>query len=698
MRDTIGLIPGVGAAPREAWPRLAEALDSACEGLLLIDAGGRVAMASARLGASFPELAGLLVAGTRVGRLISAVVGREWFPGDGRATRQALRRTLLAVAVTPVALRLADGRWLSITAGATHDGGMLLICTDITDLKQREVALAREKFFCDIALDNMVQGLCLYAPDATLRMANRRYNEMFAVDPAATRPGTELRSLLAASVLAGQHGTQTLDEMEAGFLAMVARGLPERVVLSLADGRQIAFDHVPMPDGGWLASFEDVTERRRSEETIQFLARHDPLTGLANRMMLNERLEQAIAGVGRRVNFALFCLDLDEFKAVNDNFSHFIGDRVLRLVAERLAACVRETDFVCRLGGDEFAIIQNDVSRPEQVSELAQRVIGAAAMPFEVDGRQVCLGVSIGIAMAPEDGMLAEALLKHADTALHRAKLDGRGTYRLFEPALDAKLQARRAMEADLRGALAAGQFELFYQPLVDVAARRVIGFEALLRWRHPGLGMVSPAQFIPLAEETGLIVAIGDWVLRAACAAAARWPRKLLVAVNVSPIQFKAGGLGESVAGALAESGLSPRRLELEVTESILLADGMATLDLLRGLRARGVRISMDDFGTGYSSLSYLRSFPFDKIKIDQSFVRDLEESVDSAAIVGAIIGLGRSLGMRVTAEGVETSGQLARLRAAGCDEVQGYLFSRPRPEREVEELIGVIDGALVA
>jgi len=390
-----------------------------------------------------------------------------------------------------------------------------------------------------------------------------------------------------------------------------------------------------------------------------------------------------VASVALGIAFGL-CLDLDNFKYVNDSLGHPIGDDLLKQVSLRLCECVRAGDTVSRLGGDEFAIVQLGVElRAPEISALASRIVEVVGAPYDIQGHIVIIGSSIGIAVAPDDGTDPDQLLKNADMALYRAKADGRGTYRFFETGMDARAQARRLLEIDLRAALARGEFELYYQPIHDLKADNIICFEALVRWMHPLRGMIQPTDFIALAEETGLIVPIGNWVLRKACADAAGWSRDVSVAVNLSPAQFKNRDLVPSVIAALSTSGLAANRLELEITESVLLQESEATLATLHKLRDFGVRISMDDFGTGYSSLSYLRSFPFDKIKIDQSFVHELASRGDSMAIVRAVTGLGKSLGISTTAEGVETKEQLALLRLEGCTEVQGYLFGLPRPCR---------------
>jgi diguanylate cyclase (GGDEF)-like protein len=385
---------------------------------------------------------------------------------------------------------------------------------------------------------------------------------------------------------------------------------------------------------------------------------------------------------------AVLCLDLDNFKTINDTLGHPIGDKLLRGVAERLRCAVGPDDTIARLGGDEFAILQSATS-PYAAEALAGRLVEVLSTPIVVDGHEINTGISVGIALAPNDGTAADDLMKCADLALYRAKAEGRSLFRFFEPEMDARIQARRALEVDLRRALASGEFHLVYQPLLNLAANELTGMEALLRWNSSERSAVTPAEFIPVAEETGLIVPLGEWVLRRACAEAAQWPDSVRVAVNLSPVQFRNRGLVTTVTQALAAAGLSPARLEIEITEAALLQKDEMTVAMLHQLRALGVRISMDDFGTGYSSLSYLRSFPFDKIKIDRSFIADIERNGDSEAIIRAIAELGASLGIETTAEGIETEEQLELVRRAGCTEVQGYLLSQPRAAADVLDLI---------
>jgi diguanylate cyclase (GGDEF)-like protein len=438
-----------------------------------------------------------------------------------------------------------------------------------------------------------------------------------------------------------------------------------------------------------LILFVAVRQRGRAEDRIRFVAHHDALTKLPNRVLFHDRLADRLAHLRADEHLALLCLDLDKFKEVNDALGHPIGDALLQAVAIRLSDRARDSGIVARLGGDEFSLVLAPIGQPAEAADFATRIIALLGEPFDVRGHRIVIGTSIGIAFSPQDGTDADQLMKNADLAMYRAKHDGRGVYRLFQPEMDARMQTRRTLELDLRGALGLGQFVLNYQPLIGVQARKVVGFEALLRWRHPVRGLVPPDQFIPMAEETGVIVPIGEWVLRTACMVASTWPDDLKIAVNLSPVQLKNPDIVATVRQALDCSGLAPDRLELEITEAVLLRDTAATLATLRAFHAMGVRISMDDFGTGYSSLSYLHRFPFDRIKIDQSFVRGLGQERDCDAIVRAVLALARELNMSTTAEGVETPEQLHALMDAGCAVVQGFLFSRAVPETDVLALL---------
>jgi diguanylate cyclase (GGDEF)-like protein len=541
----------------------------------------------------------------------------------------------------------------------------------------------------EAALGNMSQGLCMFGADGRLIVANRRFRDIYRLTPASVAPGQLMIDVMKSSVLFANQPHEAPSATLAEHLALAARRDSAVLTHELADGRVVTITHEPMQAGGFVDTVTDVTQQRLAEARMAYMALHDDLTGLPNRVLFRQRLTEALHRVPRGEACAVLCLDLDQFKSVNDAFGHPVGDVLLKAVTDRLCRIMRQTDTVARLGGDEFAIVQSNVDTPADTTTLAVRLLQEFKAPFEVAGHDLVIGTSIGIAIAPGDGDDPDLLLKSAEIALYQAKSDGRDRYRYFEPEMDALIQARHELEVDLRGALAAGQFELYFQPLINLKKQRISGFEALIRWRSPRRGMVSPADFIPLAEEIGVIIQIGEWVLREACRYAVSWPEPLKVAVNISTIQFKDHNLVRTVIQALRDSGLDPTRLELEITESVMITDFDAALAVLHQLRKLGVSISMDDFGTGYSSLSYLRSFPFDKIKIDQSFVRELGQKSDCTAIIRAVTGMCDSLGITSTAEGVETPRQLRLLQAERCTEIQGYIFSRPRPAREIAALI---------
>jgi len=564
--------------------------------------------------------------------------------------------------------------------------------TDIVSLNAkltaREAELSNQYLISESAMNNMSQGLCMFDADKRLVICNRRFIDLYQLKEEHTRPGTLLTDILAYRVQTGSYSKNS-ESYFGGRLDMVAQNQHQIDIVEQEDGRTIEIVFDPLPGGGWVATHEDITARRQAEARVVYLASHDSLTDLPNRTLFHDRLEIALAGVARGGSLAVHSIDLDRFKDVNDTLGHPVGDILLQEVAKRLQAGLRDGDLVARLGGDEFAVIQMNIDRPEASSDLAQRLIQSVGVPYLINNHHIVIGASIGVTIAPADGLDVDQLLKNADMALYRAKSQGRGTFSFFEQEMDIRLQARRLLEKDLRGALEAGEFEVYYQPLFNIAAGRISGFEALLRWHHPARGMVPPDEFIPLAEETGLIVQISDWVLRQACAEAAHWPSAMKVAVNLSPVQFKSRGLLESVLGALAAGSLSPDRLELEITESVQLEVGDTTEATLHKLRSLGIRIALDDFGTGYSSLSYLRSFPFDKIKIDRSFTRNLSAGGDACAIVRTVTRLAKDLGMSTTAEGVETQQDLDFLREIGCTEIQGYLISPAVPAHAVPGLL---------
>jgi diguanylate cyclase (GGDEF)-like protein/PAS domain S-box-containing protein len=554
------------------------------------------------------------------------------------------------------------------------------------ELSAQVFSLSIENAMLRLAVEEMPQGLSVLDGQDKVVFANRHVAEVWGVSQSLLEPGATFHTFMAN---ASASETEASRQQPAPVKGSV--GVRRREWLT-QDGRTIEVTVTRLADGSTIALHDDITEQRRSEARIAFHARHDPLTGLPNRLAMRDELHRQLARNARGEELAVLCVDLDRFKVVNDMFGHAVGDTLLTQVADRLRGCARGTDFVVRLGGDEFAVFQCGTQQPVSATALAHRLIAALGEPFDLGGQVAQIGASIGIALAPFDGDSPDALLKSADLALYRAKAAGRGTLRFFEPGMDAQAQQRRALESDLRQALAQGQLHLAYQPQVNMKTLQVTGVEALLRWVHPTRGNIPPVEFIPLAEETGLIIPIGAWVLAQACRDAVQWPAHVRVAVNVSAVQFTRRALLSEVMAALNDAGLNAQRLEIEITESVLLQDQKQALGLLTELRAQGVRVAMDDFGTGYSSLSYLRSFAFDRIKIDRSFVHDVVSNPEARAIVRAIAGLGSNLGMAVTAEGVETLAQLDVMRLEGCTEVQGYLFSQPRPASEITEIIGSI------
>jgi diguanylate cyclase (GGDEF)-like protein len=555
-------------------------------------------------------------------------------------------------------------------------------------LQQSQESLREQNVRFDSALTHMSQGLSMFDAQGMLTVCNPQFGQLYRLPGELTRPGTSLRQMISHLVAHNVFAASDADRYVQAVLSNARQGLAWDQLFQMGTGTEILISHQPMPGGGWVATHADVTERRRAEAQIFHMARHDALTGLPNRVVFRGEIEQALSA-SSNAQVAVLCLDLDRFKNINDTLGHPVGDLLLKQVAIRLKAAAGERSVAARLGGDEFALIHFEGSQPEGAITLARTVIASLAEPYTIDGHQLDIGASIGISVAPGDGTDADILLKNADLALYRAKADGGNAFRLFEPEMDARMQARRILEIDLRAALQRQEFRLAYQPLVNIESDEITGFEALVRWHHPVKGIISPADFIPLAEETGLIVPLGEWILRQACQDAARWPSNIRIAINLSPVQFRSHGLLQAVFSSLAASRLSPTRLDLEITETVLLKDSQATLATLHQLKDLGVRISMDDFGTGYSSLSYLQKFPFSKIKIDQSFIQSLGAGDESLAIIRAVTGMSRSLGMITTAEGVETVEQLQTLRSEGCTEVQGYLISRPQSFEEATALL---------
>jgi diguanylate cyclase (GGDEF)-like protein len=689
------------AEPSCSRRMLADAIDKLSLGVVVFDSKREVVFCNKR----YTEIYGLTAEQVRPGTPVSALIQHRLALGlkiPSKPEDYIRERVSNAVVHGTAIQEFKDGRIIAYTVYPMPGDGGMATHEDITERedirarlkaqldlgKQQEEALRIRNLQFDTAINNMSQGLCFFDSNRQLIVCNDRYVEMYDLPRDRVGPGTPLSDIVDMRFEVGSCPAMTPEAYLEWRGKVAVSAEPTDSIVELRNGRTIKIRHRPMPDQGWVATHEDITEQRRSEVKIEYMAHHDALTGLANRALLNERLDQALL---RQVNdadmVAVHHLDLDRFKAVNDTFGHPAGDKLLKIVADRLRGLVRATDTIARMGGDEFVIVQAPIADPAQATSLAEAIVDLMNEPFDIDGHQAAVGASIGIAIGPGDGATSESLLRDADLALYRAKGDGRGTFRFFEPAMDLQMQTRRIMEQEMRRALPAGEFELYYQPVINLATNDISGFEALIRWNHPEKGLIGPVAFIPLAEEIGFIVPLGEWVIRQACATAALWPDDFHVAVNVSAAQFRSPRLLQVIVDALASSGLHPTRLEIEITESVLLHHKDPVLAVLHQLRALGVRIAMDDFGTGYSSLSYLQSFPFDKIKIDRSFVDDITENTNSLNIVRAVAALAKGMGMTATAEGVETSAQLDSITSEGCTEMQGFLFSRPLPAREIEQ-----------
>ena len=575
---------------------------------------------------------------------------------------------------------------------------------DSVEISEQKSPLEQLNARFDVALNNMGRGLSMFDSEAKLIVCNKLYREIYDLPHELTRPGTHLAEIVRYHVKkeTGHDDAKELENQRkwiAHHVEELARGKSFSHTQQLKSGRIVLVSNQPLTGGGWVDIQEDITEKRIAEQKIDWLARHDALTEIANRHHFREQLDNWFSALQPAAGFALHWIDLDHFKEVNDTLGHPAGDALLRSVAKRLSKVLRGPDLVARLGGDEFAILQAGVVRESQATNLAKRLVRTLSEPHQVLGHKVVSGGSVGIALAPQHGSTPEELMKHADLALYSAKTSGRGAYIAYRPEHSQTTGNRRHLEGELRLALSEGQLELYYQPIVDLKKTAATSFEALMRWHHPELGTIAPGEFIPLAEETGLIVEMGAWALKQACKDATNWPEDVKVTVNLSSIQFEDGNLFKVVADALKETGLKPHRLELEITESVLLRDEATVHEVLHKLRDIGVQIALDDFGTAYASLSYLRSFPFDKIKIDRSFIRDLDgaQRSDCVAIIHAVAGLARQLKMGTVAEGVETLDHLDTVSMAGCD-VQGFYFSKPVPAREVPAVLAGIPKRLAA
>jgi diguanylate cyclase (GGDEF)-like protein/PAS domain S-box-containing protein len=681
--------------------RFTAAVENMTQGLCMIDDDARLVVCNERYAKMYRLPPELLEPGTLHRDIIAHRVRSGLLKGGhGNAEVQQQLSALSALSAEKRSSRIdehADGKLIRVTRQPLPGGGWVATHDDITEQRRAEQELNKTKQFLDSIIDNI--PIAVVVKDAVTRkflLVNRAFQTM---------RGLRREELVGKSVFAfyNQRTAEFIDRMDSEVLHGHRDGKNLEYDVDTQDGTRIyATSRIVIRDNDGEAKYlivviNDVTERKKSEQRIAFMAHHDALTGLANRAAVTQQIEEAAARQRRRGDsFTVLLLDLDRFKHVNDTLGHSAGDALLREAAARLKALLRETDVLARLGGDEFAIIQSgETSQREAAGALADRVIEIIAKPFDIDGNEVNIGTSIGIALAPEHGTNPDSLLKMADMALYGAKSGGRNGYRFFDPDMGAAADARLALENELRRAIQQNELELHYQPIIDTKTRRICSAEALIRWRHPTKGMIAPDNFIPLAEDTGMIAPIGMWVLRTACADAAKWPADVKVAVNLSPLQFRNTNLADDVMSALAEAGLPPERLELEITETALIESAAECLPALHRFKNAGIAIALDDFGTGYSSLSQLTMFPFDKIKIDKSFTQNLTKRAECAAIISAALTLAQNLDIATTAEGVETNDQYKLLRLAGVTSLQGYLFKRPCPVSEID--FGVIYGAPV-
>lgn len=615
------------------------------------------------------------------GRALETALDTGRFEGESWCIRRDGSRFWASVVIDPICDE--DGKLI----------GFAEVVRNLTGYRQQTDQLTAARKNLDLALSNMSQGLCLFGEDERLILCNRRFREIFSLSNEATQPGAlfcDVLSLICTDIKSGRgRPEEEIKTLRERHLAMVSDRRSVRTVTAFLRGCAVSSSHRALPQGGWVSTFDDVTEQQRIADQLAVLARHDMLTGLLNRATFHGQLGEVLAGLRGSSTSALLYLDLDRFKPVNDTLGHPVGDAVLKLVADRIQAQLGKDDTVARLGGDEFAILLQGCSDPRKAAAVAERLIAEISRPMQVMGLHVIVGASIGVAMAPQHGQEPDLLIRNADLALYRAKEAGRARSRFYEAGMEMAVQQRRELERDLHAALAKDEFILHYQPIVDTQRGRLTGFEALIRWRCPSRGDVSPVDFVPFAEEIGMMETIGDWVLRTACLDAADWPSDLKLSVNLSPAQFHSPDLVERIVKILHETGLPLYRLEIEVTETAMIDDVAAAATILRQLRDLGLQIAMDDFGTGYSSLSFLHTLPFTRIKIDRSFVASLGVKPEAVAIVHAVAWLCSSLGVSATAEGVETEEQLKILQNEGCYEMQGYLFGRPRPAGEVMDWI---------
>jgi diguanylate cyclase (GGDEF)-like protein/PAS domain S-box-containing protein len=670
--------------------RLDTALNNMIQGLATFDASARLVTFNQRYIDMHNLSADVVKPGCHLRNLMQHRKDRGSFDGDVDEFCNSVVRNIGREKASHSIIQCADGRTLLTVRKPLADGGWVATMEDITERRNLEQERDRNYAFLSQIIDHIPSQITVKdAHDKRYLLVNRVAEAQFGIsrDLIIGKTAFDLFPKPAAELIAADEDKmlQSPDGLFKDEHVWQTQGMGPRYITS----KRLGIRNSAGQARYIINVVDDVTERRLANEKIAHLAHYDALTDLPNRVLFREQIERELRKAAGGQQFALLYIDIDEFKGINDSLGHHVGDELLKAVAASLKDCIKPGDLIARLGGDEFAVIQTAIGGRADVEEFVTRVYEAIRQPYQCLGHHLSTDASIGIALAPEDGTELDQLIKHADLAMYAAKAEGRRIHRFFEPAMDARAKARLTMEQDLRQALADDDFEIYYQPLLDLASGEVTGCEALLRWRHPERGMVPPAEFIPIAEDTGLINELGDWVMQTACTEAAGWPSRVRLAVNVSPIQLKSPTLALRITGALAASGLPPDRLEIEITEAVLIHDDESALAILHQLRAIGVRIALDDFGTGFSSLSYLKRFPFDKIKIDRCFISDIE--VDgSAAIVQAVVNIAAARNMTTTAEGVETEQQREMLRQLGCTQMQGYLFSAPKPAAEARRLLG--------
>ena len=668
--------------------RLDAALENMSQGLAMFDRHQRVIIANDKFATMYGQRAGDVAPGTPLSKIIQARIDAGIYVGATvQDITQKMRERVARQKPSFITSKMGDGRTLSVSIQPQIDGGWVTTHLDITERERLKDRL-------DAALNNMPQGLVMFDRDLRLVLCNPRYLELYSLPKTLVQVGTPALEILRYCISNGIYERDKDPEgMLAGALKRIDANGTGYFETRLERGRTYGVSVRPMSDGGLVLTHEDITERRRIEAQIEHLAHHDPLTGVANRALLRQRLGENLEA---NLAFAVLYLDLDRFKSINDTMGHGVGDELLRAVAERLRNRVRQPDMVARLGGDEFAVLHFGDNLQASATMVAGRLIDTLSAPFELEGRSLTIGVSIGIALAPHDGANADQLLQHADLALYAAKTERRGTYTFFDRSMNERLLAKQVLELELRAAVGKNELFLEYQPIHDLASGRISACEALVRWEHPRMGRIAPADFIPLAEASGLIREIGQTVLGIACLEAATWPDTVAVSVNISAVQMHSKCIVDHVRHALAASGLAARRLELEITETTVLSDNELAQEIIAELSELGVRIVLDDFGTGYSSLSYLQRFPFHKIKVDRSFLAAMQTNPTSVALMRTISFLGSALGVVTTVEGVETQEQLDYLRAEMFDQAQGYYLGRPLRADALRGKFDAQDGAI--